>query len=339
MKYILSPDTFEVKEIFNPQLISKGLNVYYLVEKKGLSHKQLLKRLPKDAYFCGVKDRNATTKQWMSSQQVISDINEKNLKLKLVGYSDKKIYIGLHKGNAFTVKVEFSREESAEIKNFKAKNEYVCNYFGEQRFSENTIEICKALEEKNYEKALKLFLTKKGKFDSDKSRAMKKIIEENWGNWKRILEDEEIKGTGKVVLFEYLEKNPSNFENAFLHTEEKSTKTLIKAAQALRFNKELNKLAEKKKPNNIKAQIAGLSLLIGASKAFPRKITINPTEFEKKFRKSDLERRTFFTADKFRAKLIKGNEFEISFELGRGIYATVFLKYLEAWLKNKINKG
>ena len=339
MEYNLSPENFKVREIFNPKLEKSGAYYYYTLQKKGISHKETAKKIGVRAWFCGIKDKNADTLQWFCTIEQLSEISEENFIVKYKGNSNERIYVGKHKGNAFTVKLKLSNEEQKALKLFKAKKEYVCNYFGEQRFSENTLEICKALEEKDYEKSLKLFLTKKSKFDSEKSRAMKKVIEENWGNWKSILEHEEIKGTGKVVLFEYLEKNPIEFEKAFLYAEEKSTKTLIKAAQALRFNKKLNELAKEKKPNNINTQIAGQILGVGASKAFTRQITISPTEFEKKFRKSDLERRTFFTAEKFKSKLIKGNEFEINFELGRGIYATVFLKYLQAWLKNKINKG
>ncbi|MFA6065199.1 MAG: tRNA pseudouridine(13) synthase TruD [archaeon] len=339
MNFVLTPESFEVRELFNPQLKPTGHYLYYLLEKKGISHKEATKRIGASAYFCGVKDKNATTKQWFCTSEKIDEVNEPDFKIKFKGCLNERIHIGKHKGNTFSVKVEFTPEEQKSLKHFKAKNELICNYFGEQRFSENTIEICKSLEEKNYEAALKLFLTKNSKFDSDKSRAMKKVIEENWGNWKNILEHEEIKDTGKVVLFEYLEKNPKDFEGAFLYTEEKSTKTLIKAAQALRFNIELNKMAKEKKANNINTQIAGQNLLVSASKAFPRKILIRPTKFEENFRKTSLERKTFFSGEKFRARRLDKTRFELTFELQKGSYATVFLSFLDSWLKNKINKG
>jgi len=356
MKYTLTPENFEVRELFNPQLKTTGKYIYYILEKKGMSHKEAVKKIGVSAYFNGVKDKNASTKQWFCTTEKIDEVNEPDFKIKLKGALNERIHVGKHKGNAFCVKVEFNEEEQKSMKYFKAKNEYVCNYFGEQRFSENTIEICKAIEEKNFETALKLFLTKNSKFDSDKSRAMKKVIENEWGNWKKILEHPEIKDTGKVVLFEYLEKNPKDYSGAFLYTEEKSTKTLIKAAQSLRFNEKLNKMAKEKKPNNINAQIAGPStpqgagpanathlhgqnFYISASKAFPRKIIIDPTEFENKFRKSFLERKTFFTAEKFRPRRLDKTYFELNFELQKGSYATVFLAFLDSWLKNKINKG
>ncbi|MFA5930747.1 MAG: tRNA pseudouridine(13) synthase TruD [archaeon] len=343
MNYPLTPQSFFVRELFNPQLGKTGSYYYYTLQKKGVSHKEASKRIGTNAYFCGIKDKNATTTQWFCTKEQVQELNEEDFVVKFKGFSNQRIHIGLHKGNAFTVKVELTKEEIESIRHFKAKNEYVCNYFGEQRFSENTISICRVLEEKNYESALKLFLTKESKFDSTKSRAMKKVIETNWGNWKKILEHEEIKDTGKVVLFEYLEKNPTNFEGAFLHAEEKSLKTILKAAQALRFNEKLNALAKEKKPINFKAQISEMDLEMSASKAFTRFIIITPTDFESKFRKHGLERRTFFTADKFKYKLTKNSdiknqktEYELNFELARGVYATVFLKYLESWIKSNL---
>ena len=332
MNYLLNPKTFQVNEIFNPQLTKTGEYYYYTLEKKNISHKEATKRIGVRAWFCGVKDKNAHTKQWFCTSESVEEVNEEDFIIKFKGYSNERIHVGKHKGNAFKVIIELPENEFRLLKKFKPKNEFVCNYFGEQRFSENTLDFCKALEEKHYESALKLFLTKRSKFDSEKSGAMKKIIEDKWGEWEKILEQGEIKGTGKVVLFEYLEKNPKDFEGAFDYAEPKSLRILLKAAQAKRFNEKLNEIALQKKPNNIKAQIAGQSFCLSASRAFIRKIMISPTQFEKKFRKSDLERETFFTAEKFRVKRTNKTQFELTFELKKGSYATVFLKFLSARL-------
>ncbi|MFA6269114.1 MAG: tRNA pseudouridine(13) synthase TruD [archaeon] len=339
MKYDLTPTTFEVNEIFRPHLVKQGIYYYYTLEKKGISHKEAARRIGVKAWFCGIKDKNASTTQWFCTTEQVEETTQPDFVVKFKGMSSERIHVGKHKGNSFIVNVELSDEEQRAIKNFKSKEEFFCNYFGEQRFSEKTIDICKALEEKDFETALKLFVTMRSKFDSDKSRAIKKIIEDKWGNWEKLLCQEEIKGTGKVVLFEYLLNNPTDFEGAFLHTEETSTKILIKAAQAFRFNKKLNELAKLKKPNNLETQIAGQNLNISASKAFPRFITIDPTDFEEKLRKSSFERRTFTFAEKFKYKRTEKNDYNLSFDLSRGAYATVFLKYLDSWLKNKINKG
>lgn len=340
MKYELTPKTFFVTEIFNPRLSETGLYYYYTLEKAGVSHKETQKRIGTTAYFCGVKDKNATTKQWFCTKEqlLLEEINEPNFIVKYKGSSNERIFVGKHKGNSFKALVELEPNETKSLKYFKPKNEFVCNYFGEQRFSENTISICNALETGDYEGALKIFLTKKSIFDSNKSTAIKSVIQKNWGEWEKILNSEEVAGTGKEELFIFLNSNPFDFKGAFLHTEEKSTRILVKAAQSLRFNSQLAKLAQAKKPNGIKSHIVGQEIggIVGmsASKAFPRKIIISPTKFEENFRKSTLERKTFFTAQKFKAKRREANNYEISFELGKGEYATIFLKFLQNWLKN-----
>ena len=335
MNYFLSPCSFQVRELFSPRLSEKGL-YYYTLEKKGVSHKEAVKRIKtKPIWFCGIKDKNARTMQWLCTIERINDIEEKDLIVKFKGCSNERIFVGKHKGNEFKVEAELSEKEQKKISGFKAKKELVCNYFGEQRFCENNIEIIEALERKEYECALRLFLTKKSRFDSEKSTKIKKIIAENWNDWEKISEEEEIKTTKKAVLFDFLKKNPDLFEDAFLHAEPRAVKAMVKAAQAMRFNKKLCETAKQKKPKNNYTQIAGQNLALGASKAFPRMLAIEPNEFEKKFRRGVLERKTFFNAECFRIKKLSGKKSVLSFRLPRGCYATIFLKYLCNWLDNQ----
>jgi len=342
MKYILTPKNFTVRELFNPKLGESGKYYYYVLEKEGISHKEAKKRIGVKAWFCGVKDKNASTKQWFCTEEPVDDSNTPEFRVKFRGNSSERIFVGKHKGNVFNVIVDFEEGEEKIIKHFKASNELVCNYFGEQRFSKNNVEVARIIAKSDYELALKTFLTKSSKFDTPKSTKIKEIVASNWGNWEKIMQDKEIKETKKIELFEYLKNNPSNFKDAFLHAEPKSVKILIKTAQAMRFNEKLNELAKEKKPNNIYAQIVGqndkeVEFALSSSKAFTRELSVEPTEFEKKFRKGTLIRRTFFAAGKFNARRLKDNKFELSFELGRGQYATVFLKFLNAWLaKNKL---
>ncbi len=341
MKYKLNPETFSVRELFNPTLGNSGKYYYYILDKEGISHKEAKKRIGVKAWFCGVKDKNASTKQWFCTEEPVEEVNEPDFKIKFRGNSNERIFVGKHKGNVFNVTVEFEEGDLKAIKHFKASNELVCNYFGEQRFSKNNVESARLIAKGDYENALKVFVTKASKFDTPKSAKIKEIVLKNWGNWEKIMQDVEVKETKKVILFEYLKKNPLDFKGAFLHAEPKSVKILVKTAQAMRFNEKLNELAKERKPDNIYAQIVGQNddkpqFAMSSSKAFTRELTIEPTEFEKNFRKGTLVRRTFTSAGKFNARNVKDNIFELNFELGRGEYATVFLKFLSAWLeKNK----
>ena len=354
MQYTLTPETFFVYELFNPVLTEKGKYYYYLLEKKGLSHKQAVKKIPTQAFFCGVKDKHATTKQWVCTKEKIEDIEEEFFKFKYIGQSNEKIFVGKHKGNAFKVSVELSEDEEKSIRHFKAKNELVANYFGEQRFNQKNLEIAELLTKEDYEGALKLFLTQVTGFDSDLSREMKKNISEKWGKWSELAESDIFKDTKKRKVFDYLSENESDFKGAFKASEPRSVALIVKTAQAARFNTELNKIALEMKPNNVKALIVGPNKTPGfmgpenqngflgqelnlfANMGMKRELSIEPTEFEQNFRKGILERRTFFAAQKFKAKKLQKGKYELNFELGKGQYATIFLIFLTKWLeKNK----
>lgn len=339
MNYNLTPETFFVEELFNPQLSEEGRYFYYLLDKKGISHKKAVERLL-DAgvlgiHFSGIKDKNAHTRQWLCSENEIREIREKDFSLRFMGKNDERIHIGIHRANLFQVKAHLSKEEFKKLKQFRAGKTEVCNYFGEQRFDERARELAELLSKGNYEEALKLFICRESKFDTPKAREMKGIIESNWGKWGEIKANPLIKETGKERLFGFLEKNQGDFEGAFRHAERNSLKMLLKACQSQRFNEELERIALERKKNSFTTEINGRELPLQASKAFPRKIAIKATPFEKRLGARSLERKTFFYADKFKA--IEKKDFcELSFELPKGSYATIFLAFIEKWVEENL---
>jgi tRNA(Glu) U13 pseudouridine synthase TruD len=310
----LNENNFFVKELFHPLLSSNGLWNYYIVEKKGVSHKQLTKLLPKDSLFCGIKDKNATTIQWFCSKEKIQDFCKDNVSVKYKGKSNEKIWIGKHKGNQFKIISEKKPEREIKV---------IGNYFGQQRFDERVRKMEQLLHN-NFEGALKHFLVEESKFDSERSEKIKKVIKENWGNWKKIKESEEIKGTGKEELFEFLEMNMESFQEAFEFVERKSLVWTLKAIQALRFNRKLSELIKEKNPKSKGIEIFKEKVFVEANKGMKRELVVDGNEFEKKFGLNELTRKSFFEPKKFKIK--KKDKYEISFELPRGSYATVFLK-------------
>lgn len=239
MKYFLNAKTFFVEEIFKPTIGQEGKYLYYIVEKKGLSHKQLLKRIPRDACFNGVKDKNASTKQWFCTKNAIDNIVENELNITYKGRSDERIYIGKHNGNKFRILVELNEEELKKIKKINWKKEFITNYFGKQRFDKRIEEFSELIETKNFEKALKFFLTEKSDYDTEKSSEIKKEINDNWSKWEKLINSEVIPESKKPI-FELLKKEV-DFEKAFLLTEKKSLKQMLKAVQAKKWNELLHK--------------------------------------------------------------------------------------------------
>ncbi len=315
MKYTLNENTFFVKEVLAPKLTEKGYYSYYILKKKNLSHKQALKRVPRDALFSGIKDKNATTEQWFSSAQEIEDINEKDFGVEYKGKSNEKLFIGKHKENSFKALVELTKNEKSKL--IGMKKELVGNFFGEQRFDVRVKEFSKLVEEEKFEEALKYFLTKESIFDSEKSTEIKKIISENWRNWKNIYENETVPESKKEI-FTFLEKD-NDFHGAFAFVEKKSFRQMLKAIQSQRFNIALEKLMKEKNCKRLRA-----------TKALPRQLTIEPNDFEKKYRLGSFERKTFFNAKSVQVKSTREqNKYWLKFILPKGSYATIYLRFLK----------
>jgi len=77
-------------------------------------------------------------------------ININNVKLTFAGYSNERLHLGMHTSNRFEIVVRNLDSEKINI----VKN--IPNYFGEQRFSKQNIEIGRHLIKKEYNDAVSL---------------------------------------------------------------------------------------------------------------------------------------------------------------------------------------
>lgn len=197
MKLKQLPEDFKVEEISSIS-ISKDKKGYriYLLEKKGMETFSLLAYLSKknkipvkDFGIAGLKDRHAVTKQHFSipSRYEITSLNENNIKINFLGYSDKALELGDLIGNRFDITVRNIRKGELDGIRQKAKNISVIgvpNYFDSQRFGSviNNKFVAKFLLKKDYEAAVKVYLTEFTKHESGKFKREKKFIAENWNN-------------------------------------------------------------------------------------------------------------------------------------------------------------
>ncbi|MEK6876205.1 MAG: tRNA pseudouridine(13) synthase TruD [Nanoarchaeota archaeon] len=197
MKLKQLPEDFKVEEIASMN-ISKDKKSYkvYLLEKNGMETFSLLAYLSKKNkipvnYFgiAGLKDRHAVTKQYFTipSQCELSALNENNLKITFLGYADKALELGDLIGNRFDIIVRNIRKGELDGIRQKAKNIGVIgvpNYFDSQRFGSviNNKFVAKFLLKKDYESAVKVYLTEFTKHESGKFKREKKLIAENWNN-------------------------------------------------------------------------------------------------------------------------------------------------------------
>jgi len=108
----------------------------------------------KDIGFAGSKDRNAVTEQMISIKNIrkerVDKLNDfERISLKYFGNGDLPITLGNLKGNEFIITLR-------EVKKHPRKIDFFVNYFDDQRFSKNNVEVGKSLLKKDFKKASEL---------------------------------------------------------------------------------------------------------------------------------------------------------------------------------------
>lgn len=150
---------FKVTEVLDVVTLDDGEHAYFYIESSGDNTQWVANQLaaffgcrPVDVGFCGLKDRNAVTRQWFSVYDPQQHINpEKTDALKKAGVLQReggsshiikmtrgkaKLRRGIHAGNQFEIVLRFDTAPSQALKQRLAciKEQGVPNYFGLQRF-------------------------------------------------------------------------------------------------------------------------------------------------------------------------------------------------------------
>ncbi len=145
---------FIVEEILGFEPAGEGEHDYLFIESDGDNSQWVAEHIAKtchiktvDVGFCGLKDRNAITRQWFSvydpHKQAASHYDHlhemlPNSKLLSVTRGASKLRRGMHQGNAFTIRLCFDELKplhdtlSQRLKSIAETG--VPNYFGLQRF-------------------------------------------------------------------------------------------------------------------------------------------------------------------------------------------------------------
>jgi tRNA pseudouridine13 synthase len=161
------PSDFKVVEKLSISMEKSGAYACFLLEKENTTTIFAIEKIAsilgiksKEIGFCGIKDKNAITSQHISISSRYKNIIEKleiqNIKLTFIGYLKDRLNLGNHVGNSFEIIVRNLNDEKINAVKI------VPNYFGEQRFLENNIEIGKLLVKKDYKKACELLAQSKG---------------------------------------------------------------------------------------------------------------------------------------------------------------------------------
>jgi tRNA pseudouridine13 synthase len=148
------PEDFIVNEITNIGLKDKGPYSVFLLKKKDYTTEKAVQTIAnklniprKNIGYAGNKDKVAITTQYISIKNTnIKELDLKDINLGFKGYLDRPISLGDLEGNEFEINVITKKEPK--------KISKIINYFGEQRFSKNNIEIGKNIVKKDFKKAV-----------------------------------------------------------------------------------------------------------------------------------------------------------------------------------------
>ncbi len=249
-------EDFFVEEI--PQYLPSGdgTHVYFMVEKKGMSTLDLIRKLAnrlgrsrKEFGYAGLKDAKAVTRQIISLEHIdpkeIENLDIPNVKIIWINRHKNKIKLGHLKGNRF--KIKFRNVKTDDINTIKQCLEVlgkrgVPNYFGYQRFGvrgDNWI-LGKAIIKEDYKLFCDYFLgnpipeidkmhIKKAREFYDKGK-----FELAYQVWPKYFAD--ARKALRVLI-----KNPSNYQKSAMSVDKKLKKLFVSAYQSYLFNNVLSK--------------------------------------------------------------------------------------------------
>jgi len=221
------PEDFIVKEIPNFEK-GEGLYAIFILKKTNYTTEKAIQTVcdylhidRKRVGYAGIKDKKAISSQYISIYKIkkekVEILKLKDIELKFVSYSKKPTSLGNLKGNNFEIIV---RNLDKDVKIGADKK--IKNFFDEQRFSKNNIEIGKAILKKDFKKAVGLVLQKKGDYER------------------------------KAELF--LSNHPNNYIGALRKVPHKILLLFIHSYQSYIFNETINKIGSEK---NVKVPLVG----------------------------------------------------------------------------------
>jgi tRNA pseudouridine13 synthase len=217
MKLKQQPSDFFVEEITNISVsMDKKAHSIFIMNKTEIDTFDAIHKISKkikvpffEIGYAGLKEKHAITKQYISipTKYNVEKFILNKLSLNFLGYSNTKIKTGDIKGNKFSITVRDIRYNTIVKINEKIKSISlfgIPNYFDSQRFGsvfKNEF-IGKHLIKKNYEIAVKIFLTRYLKSENKNIKYEKRNIQRNWSKLENITVNNKIFAN---VIKEYLE--------------------------------------------------------------------------------------------------------------------------------------
>jgi tRNA pseudouridine13 synthase len=192
------PEDFIVEEIAPKSRLLKESGKYLicLLKKKSLTTHEIIEiiskklNLPiKNIGYAGIKDKNAITIQYISlkgkGKDSINNIYSKDIELKPLGFLDEPISLGDLEKNKFSITVR-NIDTLPETLKKNTKDIIIPNYYGEQRFSTNNIEIGRKIIKKKFKETCEIISKGNGKYEKDVKDYLEKKQTDYVGAIKKI---------------------------------------------------------------------------------------------------------------------------------------------------------
>ncbi len=296
------PSDFVVNEVIKLPIKKSGDYTYFELKKTNYTTMRAIQqiarqlRVSKSRFgFAGNKDKVAITTQAVSIWRVDpSEVNLKDIKIKVLGKGDEPINLGDLKENAFEIIVrKLSKKELSNISKNKPKiekNGFV-NLFGPQRFGSklNNHIVGRLLLDGKLEAAIKEMLGSS---------------ERDWRDWKKLLKKVPKHLSQEKAVLNWLITHPTDWGGALRKIPKPVRRLFVNAYQSDIWNQKAKKSKSKtlKIPAIKVAKMPELSL-VGAERA----VRVKPKSFEVDTKKATIT---------------------LKFRLPKGAYATVLIEQL-----------
>ena len=328
MSYLLKtiPEDFFVREIINLDFDDSGGFSYYCLKKINLSTAEAVEIISKKLYinrkfinYAGAKDKKAVTEQSISIKSgPQKNFDFENLKLEFLGRGEERINLGSSIGNYFEIVVRNIDKKPEKISKF-------VNYFDDQRFSSKNVEIGRAIVKKEFEKAAEFILESDRKYGP--------------------------------MIKDYLEENKKNFIGALRLIDRKILRMFVHAYQSYLWNLCISENFEHYKYNEIECSMGKLKVPVEETGELSFPIigfgtedngTVDEILGREKITRRDFiireipelssegtEREVFAEIKNLEIGKMEDDDLnegkkkiKISFELGKGSYATMAIKQI-----------
>ncbi len=247
MKIKCLPEDFRVEETTALQP-AHGPTALYQLRKESLGTLEAIRaiaerwKIPESQFsFGGLKDRHASTSQWISIDNgPRRNLSQSHLSLEYAGQIDRPFCSDDIRSNRFHLVIRDLSESDARqlVENLAgAEREGVPNYFDRQRFGSRgrsgEFTACPWCQG-DFERALWLALAEPNRHDRPGQRIDKQSLRHHWGDWglcHELIHDPPVRR-----ILEFLVHNPRDFRRAFAMIDVRIRRLYLAAFQSWVWN-------------------------------------------------------------------------------------------------------